>query len=70
MLNAARAWRFAVTGELGSKLDGASWAANRWYRPSVIDAAVELRHGRPAHLDATEVDELLNHVQHVLETSR
>ena len=70
VLNAARAWRFAVTGELGSKLDSASWAANRWYRPSVIDAAVELRHGRPAHLDATEVDELLNHVQHVLETSR
>ena len=69
VLNAVRAWRFAVEDVLGSKLDGATWARSRWPRPSVIDAAVELRHGRPADLATTEVDDLLDHVQHVLETS-
>ena len=70
VLNAARAWRFAETDELGSKLEGASWAARRWSHPAVIDAAVELRHGRRAHLDAAEVDELLEHVQQVLAANR
>ena len=69
VLNAARAWRFAVEGELGSKLQGATWARGRWHRPWVIDAAVDLRHGRPSHLDATEVEELLDHVERVLEIS-
>jgi hypothetical protein len=68
VLNAARAWRFAETDELGSKLAGAAWAAQRWHRPSVIDAAVQLRHGRPAHLDGTEVDALLEHVLEILAT--
>ena len=69
VLNAARAWRFAVDDEFGSKLDGASWARARWHQPWVIDAAVELRHGRPARLGPGEVDELLEHVQRILETS-
>ena len=69
VLNACRAWRYAETGELGSKLHGADWARTRWHRREVIDAAVDLRHGRPAALDAAEVDALLAHVQHVLETS-
>ena len=69
VLNACRAWHFAETGALVSKLAGASWARQRWHRPSVIDAAVDLRHGRPAALDAGEVDELLAHVQHVVEAS-
>lgn len=67
VLNAARAWRFATDGELGSKLDGAAWARDRWHRPWVIDAAVELRHGRPARLEAADVAELLEHTQQVLE---
>lgn len=66
VLNAARAWRFAATDELGSKLEGATWAAQRWRTPSVIHAAVELRHGRPARLSPTDVDEFLDHVQHAL----
>ena len=66
VLNAARAWRFADQDELGSKLEGATFARARWHRPEVIDAAVELRHGRPSHLDAAGVDELLDHVQQVL----
>jgi hypothetical protein len=39
VLNATRAWRFAVEGELGSKLEGGTWARECWHRPWVIDAA-------------------------------
>ena len=66
VLNAARAWRFAEEDVLGSKLEGASWARERWRDPSMIDAAVELRRGRPAVLDERGVDELLDHVEHTL----
>jgi hypothetical protein len=69
VLNGCRAWRFAVEDVLGSKLDGAVWARSRWARPDVIDAAVELRHGRVATLDAGDVDELLDHVERALLTS-
>jgi hypothetical protein len=70
VLNAARAWRYAETGELGSKLDGAAWAMLHWANPSVIDAAVDLRHGRPADLTVSHVEELLDHVLAVLENTR
>jgi hypothetical protein len=66
VLNAARAWRFAEENVLGSKAEGASWARTRWRKPSLIDAAVDLRHGRPAGLDTSDVDELLDHAEHAL----
>ena len=66
VLNASRAWRFAEEDVLGSKLDGAAWARRRWPVRSVIDSAVDLRNGRPAQLDAAEVDRLLEHVEGVL----
>ena len=66
VLNASRAWRFAVEDVLGSKLDGARWARGRWRTPSLVDAAVDLRHGRPARLDAGEVHRFLAHVEGVL----
>ncbi len=66
VLNASRAWRFAVEDVLGSKLDGARWARGRWRASSLIDAAVDLRHGRPARLDTVEVDRFLAHVERVL----
>ena len=69
VLNASRAWRFAVDDVLGSKLDGAAWARSRWLNPELIDAAVDLRHGRPAHLDAEEVDRLLRHVEEAIRPS-
>ena len=69
VLNACRAWRFAVDGALGSKLEGAAWARTRWGRPEVIDAAVDLRHGRSSALDVAEVDELLRFVEDALRTS-
>jgi hypothetical protein len=69
VLNAARAWRFADEDVLGSKLEGAAWARARWRDPSVLDAAVDLRHGRPARLDEAAVDALLDHVEAVLATA-
>jgi hypothetical protein len=66
VLNASRAWRFAVEGTLGSKLEGAAWARERWPDPALIDAAADLRHGRPADLDAAAVDEFLVHVERTL----
>ena len=69
VLNACRAWRFAVDNILGSKRDGARWARSRWGAPSLIDAAVRLRHGHPARLDAAEVDAFLVHVEGVLSNS-
>lgn len=70
VLNASRAWRFAVDDVLGSKLEGARWARERWPEPSLIDAAVGLRHGRAAQLDADDVDAYLQHVEGVLARSR
>jgi hypothetical protein len=66
VLNASRAWRYAAEGVVGSKLDGAAWARQRWRRPGLIDAAVELRHGRNEHLEGPEVDEYLTHVENAL----
>jgi predicted nucleotidyltransferase len=66
VLNASRAWRFAIEDDLGSKLEGARWARGKWDAPSLIDAAVDLRHGRAAQLDADEVDRFLFHVERVL----
>jgi hypothetical protein len=54
---------------VGSKLDGAMWARQRWPFPSVIDAAVALRHGRPATLDVDGVDAMLAHVERALVSS-
>jgi hypothetical protein len=67
VLNACRAWRFADEDVLGSKLDGAAWARQRWSTPALIDGAVALRHGRRADLDAVEVDNFLSHVERELD---
>ena len=66
VLNAGRAWRFAAEDALSSKLAGASWARSRWRSPSLLDAAVDLRHGRPAVLDEDEVAEFLDYVEQEL----
>jgi hypothetical protein len=63
VLNASRAWRFAVDDVLGSKLAGGAWARDRWPRPDLIDAAVALRHGHPADLEPGAVDDYLAHVE-------
>lgn len=63
VLNACRAWRFAADDALGSKLEGAAWARERWSNREVVDSAVALRQGRTAELIASDVDALLEHVE-------
>jgi hypothetical protein len=63
VLNACRAWRFADEDVLGSKLEGAAWARERWRNPALIDAALALRRGDGAHaLEDSAVDDLLSAV--------
>jgi hypothetical protein len=62
VLNACRARRFAADDVLGSKLEGAAWARERWPAPGVIDEAVALRRGEDAILDEPAVDALLSAV--------
>ena len=63
VLNACRAWRFVDEGVLGSKLEGAAWARERWPDTDVIDAAVALRRGKDAAaLAGSAVDDLLSAV--------
>ena len=66
VLNACRAWRFAEQEVLGSKLEGAAWARDRWTDTGVIDAAVALRRGEHATLDEPAVDALLSSVASLL----
>jgi Domain of unknown function (DUF4111) len=62
VLNACRAWRFAQENVLGSKLEGAAWARDRWPDTGVIDSAVALRRGEDAALNGSAVDALLSTV--------
>lgn len=47
VLNACRAWRYAEEGEWGTKAAGATWARPRLEDPSLLDAALAKRNGRP-----------------------
>lgn len=71
VLNACRAWRFVDEGVLGSKLEGADWARQRWKDTAVIDAAVALRRGKDATaLADSAVDNLLSAVLARLEEAQ
>ncbi|PIG89617.1 streptomycin 3''-adenylyltransferase [Aspergillus arachidicola] len=43
VLNACRGWRFIVTGEFSSKLDGAKWATQQQGSPDVVRRAISAR---------------------------
>lgn len=61
VLNAWRAWRYALDDVLGSKLDGAAWTSMRWPDTEVIAAAVDLRHGRARRSSRIALAALLDH---------
>ncbi len=54
VLNAARAWRFAETGEIASKTEGGAWARSRAADPAIIDAALAHRSAASAEHPAAE----------------
>ncbi|KAH8433131.1 uncharacterized protein LDX57_010765 [Aspergillus melleus] len=43
VLNACRGWRFIMTGEFSSKLDGAKWAMQQPDCPAIVERAVAAR---------------------------
>ena len=47
VLNACRAWRYAVTGQLGSKGEAVEWARGKNPVAAVVEAAWGCRHGGP-----------------------
>jgi hypothetical protein len=56
VLNACRGWRFTEEGGWSSKRDAAAWARPRTGDPALIDAALAVRAGDPAHpLDPARV---------------
>ena len=69
VLNACRAWRFTAEDALGPKIEGAAWTRPRWAHPELIDSAVDLRHGNSADLEASQVDEFLEHVESVISST-
>lgn len=65
VLNACRAWRFAVEGVWSSKTEAARWARDA--EPELIDAALALRRGsEAAPLDADRVRLLLDRAREAL----
>jgi hypothetical protein len=62
-LNAARVWRYAEDGTIGSKLDGARWALGRGH-DAVLEAAIAFQEGRTGVApDAGAARALLAHAQ-------
>ena len=64
VLNACRAWRYAVEGTWSSKGEAARWARPRLADPSVVDAALARRVGAPGDaVDRTAVAALVDRVR-------
>lgn len=59
VLNACRGWRFIVTGEFSSKLDGAKWAMTQHGCPNIVGRAIAARK-TGAQLPPAQVIELYN----------
>lgn len=62
VLNACRGWRFIVTGEFGSKLEGAQWAMQQQGCPDVVGRAIAARKTRD-ELPAAQVMTLYDFVK-------
>jgi hypothetical protein len=64
VLNAGRGWRFAEDGVWCSKDDAAAWALPRTDDPSLVEAALAVRHGdRSLRLDPGRVEAFQNRVR-------
>lgn len=60
VLNAARAWRYAVTGALGSKRQGGRWAVAQGGDTTLVERALAIREGhKVAAPEPHEIDRLL-----------
>jgi hypothetical protein len=51
VLTSARAWLFAATGRLASKIEAGEWATERYPSPGVIRSALAVQRGRASDVD-------------------
>lgn len=70
VLNACRAWQYAVTGELVSKLDGAAWMVAVGGSDAVIAAAVACQTGSGDGPDPHGADRLVGAARAVVARAR
>jgi hypothetical protein len=68
VLNACRAWRFAVEGVWSSKLDAGSWAYTRLDDPDLVTHALEAYYGH-GQLERERVEAFLQRVLRLLESA-
>jgi len=69
VLTSARAWLFAATGRLASKIDAGGWATDRYASPAVIRAALAVQRGRTAGVDPVASVEFARYVAELVERS-
>lgn len=65
VLTSARAWLFAETRRIASKIEAGRWAARRHTQPAVIEAALALQRGASAELQPEAAERLAAHVEHL-----
>jgi hypothetical protein len=72
VLNACRAWRYAVDGSLVSKVDGGRWAAERLAEPelSLVRAAVAVQSGEAGEVDAAAARAFAERLRDVIRSGR
>jgi hypothetical protein len=72
VLNACRAWRYAVDGSLVSKVDGGRWAAERLAEPelTLVRTAVTVQTGEAGEVGATAVRAFTERLRDVIRSGR
>jgi Domain of unknown function (DUF4111) len=63
VLTSARAWLFAETRRLASKVEAGEWAAERYSEPLVLEVAVARQHGTNAVMNGAAVERFVVHVE-------
>lgn len=70
VLTCARAWLFAVTDRLASKIEAGEWAAERYSEPGLIASALTLQRGGEAEVDSVAALEFARYVAGVIRQHR
>ena len=66
VLTSTRAWLFAATGRLASKVEAGEWATERHPAPGVIESALTIQRGGEAEVDHLAAEEFARSVTAIL----
>lgn len=66
VLTAARAWLFAETHRIVSKIEAGEWAAERYPEPAIIEAALARQRGAAATVPMGGAERFAEHVKHLI----